>query len=92
MNGEETEVVQIETRSIQDLELQRFIDLHTGDGRTRFEIQYYDDPECWTVPVLLTAERAERIKNDYSISRIRFTLQSRVNVEPNVTYNESIND
>ena len=55
-------------------ETSQFIDRHTDDGLTRFEVQYYDDPQCWTVPVLLTAKRAEYLKNDHSVSRIRFTI------------------
>lgn len=62
-----------------DPELRRFIDKHTDDGKTRFQVQYHDDPDCWTVPVLLTAKRADSLKNDHSISRIRLTLQSKLN-------------
>jgi hypothetical protein len=62
-----------------DDEILMFIDKHTDDGATRYEVQYFDDPECWTVPVLITAERAFRLKNDLSIRRIRFTLQSGIN-------------
>lgn len=59
-----------------DDELQRFIDKYAGDGKTRFQAQYHDNPDGWTVPVLLTKERAFRLKNDYSVSRVKFIMQS----------------
>lgn len=62
-----------------DPELRRFIDKYTDDGETRFQVQYHDDPDCWTVPVLLTSKRSDSLKNDHSISRIRLLLQSKMN-------------
>lgn len=59
-----------------DPELRRFIDKHTDDGKTRFQAQNYYDQDCWTVPVLLTKERAFLLKNDYSVCRVKFIMQS----------------
>jgi len=39
----------------------------------RYELEYVYDKDVWTVPVVLTTERREKMLNDNSISRVRFT-------------------
>ncbi len=41
----------------------------------KYELQYSDYSENqWTVPVLLTEERIERIVNDFSVKNIRLSF------------------
>jgi hypothetical protein len=49
----------------------------------RYEVNYVDYPDDqFTVPIILTQERAEKIVSDNSIRKVRFTpiLQPTVNI------------
>lgn len=47
------------------------IDLIEFIGKAKFQVQYIDyDNNTWTVAVMLTRERYDRIKNDNSVRKI----------------------
>tara|TARA_A100000171_G_C2070770_1_gene114597 strand:- start:75 stop:281 length:207 start_codon:yes stop_codon:yes gene_type:complete len=47
------------------------IDLIQFIGKAKFQVQYSDyDNNTWTVAVMLTRERYDRIKNDNSVRKI----------------------
>lgn len=48
------------------------VDDYVSNKESKFQLQYVDyENDQWTVPVLLTAERAYRFKNDASVKKVR---------------------
>lgn len=60
--------MKIETISPKDGEVLIF--QLSGDGKTQFQQKFVDE-DSWTVPVLLTKQRASRLLDDASVDRIR---------------------
>lgn len=53
------------------------IDAYVANKESKFQLQYVDyDENQWTVPVLLTSERAYRFKNDSSVKLVRILWRS----------------
>lgn len=48
------------------------IERYQGNPEAKYEVQYVDS-SGYTVPVLLTHERAYRLKNDASVKKVRIT-------------------
>ena len=64
--------------SIKKEEGEVLIFQHSGDGETKYQIQFVDEQDAWTVPVLLTKLRANRILNDLSIERVRLLIDNEI--------------
>lgn len=61
-------------------------DLALMIDQCRYELQYVDyEPNEWTVPVILTEERAKKIIQDEAIARVRITPI--VGAQTSVTWN-----
>ena len=53
------------------------VDDYVSNRESKFQLQYVDyEKDQWTVPVLLTAERAYRFKNDASVKKVRVIWRS----------------
>ncbi|MFN9318981.1 MAG: hypothetical protein ACK58Q_00135 [Chitinophagales bacterium] len=53
------------------------VDEYVANKESKFQLQYVDyEKDQWTVPVLLTAERAYNFKNDASVKLVRILWRS----------------
>ena len=53
------------------------VDEYVANKESNFQLQYIDyEKDQWTVPVLLTAERAYNFKNDASVKLVRILWRS----------------
>lgn len=44
------------------------------DKNALYEVQYMDSKDSWTVPVILTPLRIDRILEDVSVDKVRLTF------------------
>lgn len=50
--------------------------LNAADTGALYEVQYVDcDVNQWTVPCMLTKDRADKVINDLSVERVRITFE-----------------
>ena len=61
------------------------VDEYVSNHESKFQLQYVDyEKNQWTVPCLLTEERANRFKNDASVKKVKIMYRSQsLEISPN---------
>jgi len=77
MNLRTAEFTEIPIPPLCDIELAMFI--NTYIDKAEYQVQYQEKSWYWTPPLPLTRERAETLKTDTTIARVRFIMASNIN-------------